>query len=309
MSAATGGPSRRRERRGALLAAFSAFGFAAMAVLAKLAYAEGANAVTLLSVRFALATVVLWALVARAGAARTCSRRDALAALAVGAFLYGSENLLAFTAFERMDASLTELLLFVYPAIVMVGATALRHEQLSRRRLGALTLSLAGLVLVLGGGGDGLAGSLDPLGIACALGAALLFAGYVLAAARFDGRLHALALAALVCSGAAVAQLAEAACSGTLRPGMSLAAWAWIVPIALVSTVGGVTAFLAAVARLGPSRASIVATLEPAFACVLAFVALGERLAPLQIAGAALLVGAAVAVQQRPRPEHATDLA
>jgi drug/metabolite transporter (DMT)-like permease len=293
-SASPVGP--RHERHGALLATVSASGFAAMVVFAKLAYGAGANVVTLLGARFALAAVVLWALAARVGAARACSRRDALAVLALGAFVYGGESLLAFTALARIDASLTELLLFTHPAIVVLGAAALRHEQLSRRRLGALTLSLAGLVLVLGGG---LASSSDPLGIALALAAAALYAGYVLAAGRFDGRLHTLTFAALVCSGAALAQLTAGACTGTLRPGMSLAAWAWVPAIAIVSTVVAVTAFVGAVARLGPSRASIVATLEPAIACVLAFLLLGERLAPLQIVGATLLVGAAVAVQCR----------
>jgi drug/metabolite transporter (DMT)-like permease len=88
--------------------------------------------------------------------------------------------------------------------------------------------------------------------------------------------------------------------SGALRPAMGLEAWAWTAAIAVGSTVVPLSAFLAGVARLGPSRTSILAMLEPPLVCVLAFLAFGERLAPLQLLGGGLVVGAALALQLRP---------
>ena len=52
------------------------------------------------------------------------------------------------------------------------------------------------------------------------------------------------------------------------------------------------SAFLGGVARLGPGRASILGTLEPPIACLLAFLVFGERLAPLQLVGGALVASA-----------------
>jgi drug/metabolite transporter (DMT)-like permease len=289
--------SHRREREGVLLGLVAAGGFAGMVVVAKVAYDAGANVVTLLSVRFTIAAVLLWVLAARAGVVRGVTRRDALAALALGAFLYAAETALAFGALARMDASLTELLLFSYPAIVVLGSIVLRHERASRRRLAALALAMAGITLVLAGGG--LSGGGDPLGIAFALGAAVIFAGYVIASGRLGQRLHALTLSALVCSGTAVALVLAGATSGTLHPGMPVGAWAWGAAIAIGSTVIALTAFLGGVARLGASRASILAMLEPGIACLLAFLAFGETLAPLQLLGGALVVGAALLLQAR----------
>ena len=67
----------------------------------------------------------------------------------------------------------------------MLGGIALRREPASRRRLGALALAASGTVLVLAGGG---AGALDTAGVALALGAAVAYTAYILAADRTVGR-------------------------------------------------------------------------------------------------------------------------
>jgi drug/metabolite transporter (DMT)-like permease len=288
----------RREREGVALSVVAAAGFAAMVVMAKLAYAGGANVVTLLAVRFAIAAVLLWALAARRGVVRGVVRRDALLALALGLLVYSVEAGLLFTSLTRIDASLAELLIFSYPAIVVLGAIALRHEPASRRRLAALAVAMSGIVLVLAG--SGAAGALDPVGVAAALCAAVLYATYVLIAGRIGGRLHALTFAALVSTGTALGLTLAGLTSGSLDLAMSAAAWGWMLAITLGSTVIALTAFLGGVARLGPGRASILAMLEPPIACLLAFIVFGERLTPLQLAGGALVLAAALVLQLRP---------
>ncbi len=289
--------SAHRDREGVALAVLGAVGFAGIVVMAKLAYAAGADVLTLLAVRFAIAAALLWALAARRGVARVPTRRAALAALALGGLVYSVEVGLMFASLTRLDASLVELLLFSYPALVVLGAIALRHEPPARRRLAALAVSTTGVALVLAGGGA--TGGLDPLGVALALGAAVFFAAYVLVAGRIGGRLHALPFAALVCTGTAAALALAAAASGSLQLAMSLEAWGWAAALAVVSTVVALAAFLASIARLGPGRASILAMVEPPIACLLAFVVFGERLTPLQLAGGALVVAGAVVLQLR----------
>jgi len=61
---------------GTLLCLASAAAFGGLAGFGKPAYAEGATVGTLLSVRFALAAVLLWALVAARGMVRALPRRD-----------------------------------------------------------------------------------------------------------------------------------------------------------------------------------------------------------------------------------------
>lgn len=277
-----------RDREGLALCALSALGFGAMAVLAKLAYGEGVGVLELLAVRFGLAAAVLGIL-----ARRELPRgRGAARGLALGALVYAVEAGLFFAALTRMGAAPAELLLYVYPSLVVLGAVALRRESGSRRKLGALLLASAGVGLVLLGAG---AGSVDPLGAALALASAAAYAGYILLADAI--RLPPRALAALVCTGATVSFTLAGAVSGTLALDWSPAGWALVVGIAVVSTVVPLTAFLAGMERIGPGQASILSTLEPPVTVGLAFLAFGETLGPLQLAGGALVL-AAVAVLQ-----------
>lgn len=291
-------PDHARERDGALLCVVAALGFAGSVVMGKLAYAAGADLMTLLVVRFAIAAVVLWALAARRAVLAGTTARDAWPALALGMLPFAAVTGLTFAALTRLDASLTELLLFSYPALVVLIAFALGRERATRRTVAALGFASGGVVLVLAGSATG---SLDPLGTTFALAGAVLYAAYVLIAAALDGRLHPLAFAALVCTGAAISFATAAAASGSLRFDMGVEAWGWSVAIALGSTVVAVSASLAGIARLGPARASILATFEPLFACLLAFLTFDERLSPLQLAGGACILLGALVLQVRRR--------
>jgi drug/metabolite transporter (DMT)-like permease len=60
---------------------------------------------------------------------------------------------------------------------------------------------------------------------------------------------------------------------------------------------------------VGPTRASIISTLEPVFTALLAVLLLGERLTLLQTGGIALVVLGAVAAQVKEGPRSVTKAA
>lgn len=289
-------PHTARERQGLLLCLLATAGFGSMGVLAKLAYGEGASVLTLLSVRFAIGAALLWAFAAHRGVARIAAApRAAAGALGMGLLLYSAESGLYATALTHISASLAELLMFTYPAIVVVAAIALRRETASRRRLGAVAVATGGVALVLLGGS---AGAIDPVGVGLALGAALLYAAYVLTTHHISGALHPLTFAALVCTGAAISFTLFGTASGDLRlGGVHAEAWLWITTIAVLSTAVGMSAFIAGVERLGPSRASIMSALDPIIAVVAAALVFGDQLGPVQLLGGMLVVSAVVILQ------------
>jgi drug/metabolite transporter (DMT)-like permease len=217
-----------------------------MAIFGKLAYGQGATVGTLLSLRFALAALLFWALVlasGRAGELRALPRRDVVAGLALGACGYALQAGCYFLALERIEASLLSLLLYTFPAIVAGAAVALGRERLNRRRVVALALALGGLSLVVAGAGPG---RLDGVGAALGLGAACVYSTYILVSDGVTHRMSARLLSALVCTGAAVSLATASAVLGTLRPGeLTTAGWGWIACIAVVSTVGGISLFFA----------------------------------------------------------------
>jgi drug/metabolite transporter (DMT)-like permease len=283
---------------GTLMCLGSGATFGAMAVFGKLAYGEGATVGTLLAVRFALAAVVFWTLLLAGGAARevrALGGRDVGIGLALGACGYAIQAGCYFAALERIDASLLSLLLYTFPAIVAAAAVGLGRERLDERRLAALGLSLGGLVLVAAGAG---AGALDPLGTALGLGAALVYSAYILVSDGIVGRMGPRVLAALVCTGAAASLTAGSALLGELRPGeLTVAGWGWLGCLALVSTVGSISLFFAGLRRVGPTTASILATVEPLVTVLLAFLVFGETLGVVQVVGGGLVLAAVLVLE------------
>jgi drug/metabolite transporter (DMT)-like permease len=296
--AVTSATSNTQHGRGVALCLLSAVGFGLMAIFAKEAYRNGVSVTTLLALRFAIAACAFWAIVAARRPLSTPARGALLSGLALGAVGYAAEAGAFFAALTRLDASLTSLLLYTYPAIVFAVAVALRRERADRRRISALALATGGAALVLVGGG---AGALDPLGVALALGAALSYSAYILLADRVLERLDAFLLSALISSGAAASFAAVGAASGSLDLRLAPAGWAWIGALALVSTVVAISAFLVGLPKVGPATASIVSTIEPVVTVGLAMAWFGERLAGVQVAGGALVLIAVILLAAKVR--------
>jgi drug/metabolite transporter (DMT)-like permease len=275
-----------------------------MAIFGKLAYDAGVGLLTLLFVRFSIAAPVLWIVALRRPASlASAGRRTLLAGFALGAVGYSMQAALYFAALTRMEASLLSMLLYTFPAMVVAAAIALGRETASRRRTGALLVSSGGLALVLLGAG---AGAFDWLGAALALGAALTYTAYILVSDRVvGGDLEALPLSALITTGAAITFGLAGTATGSIDTGFAAEGWLWLGAIAVVSTVSAISLFFAGLKRVGPSTAAILSTLEPPTTVALAFLVFGESLTALQLAGAALVLGAAVSLNLRPRAGRA----
>jgi drug/metabolite transporter (DMT)-like permease len=300
-------PVRDAHLVGAFMCVASAASFGAMAIFGKLAYEAGVGVLTLLVVRFALAALVLTAATrARRPAPPRPGRRALLLALGLGAVGYAAQSGLFFAALTRIDASLTALVLYVYPALVTLAAVALGRDRLDRIRVASLLLAFAGLVLVLFVGDPG---DVDPLGVGLALGAAVAYTGYILLSDNVLADADPLSLSALVCTGAAASFALVATLSGEASFSFDAEGWLWLAAIALVSTVLAIVLFFGGLARVGPSRASIISTVEPLVTVVLAFIVFGEALTSTQLAGGALVLASVVLLQTRGSHPPATATA
>jgi drug/metabolite transporter (DMT)-like permease len=274
-------------RTGVLLCLISAAGFGTLAILGKEAYRSDVGVMTLLAVRFSLAAALLWVIVWRRRPPRP-ARRSIVAGVGLGLAGYSAQSGLFFGALTRIDASLAALLLYAYPGLVVVGAVLLGRERADRRRVVGLVVASAGVVLVLGGGG----GDPDAVGVTLALGAAVAYTGYILTSDALVGDVAPVMLAALVCSGAATTFTVLGLASGRLDLAVEPRGWAILAVTALVSTVGSILTFFAGLARVGPSTASILSTVEPPVTVGLAVLVLDERLTIAQAIGSVGILGA-----------------
>jgi drug/metabolite transporter (DMT)-like permease len=302
-------PARRPYALGVLLCLGAGIAFAIQPVLGQLALDRGASISALLGWRYAIAAAILVVLARR----RLLSMpfRVAATAFGLGMVLYTADSALFYAALGRTSAPFATLLHYAYLLGVVGVAALLGRERLGARRAAALGAVLVGVALVGGG-----AGSPDPVGIALALASAAAYAAYILFSDRLLRGVDATAFAAVLVAGAATVFLVFGTWRGevaTVGGGMGTIA---VVVGAVVGTVFAVTAFLGGIRLVGPGTASLLVTIEAPAGLALAALALGERLAPAQLAGAALVVGAIVVLQvkvrvprRRPAEVHPLPLA
>jgi drug/metabolite transporter (DMT)-like permease len=283
------GRADRRRRAGFAACLVSAAGFGALPVLGKTAYDAGLGPLSLLWGRFALASIAFWLLVIVVVRPARPPARYAVTGLCMGALGYALEAGLFFVALERIDASLVELLLYAYPAIVTAAALATRREAPSRRLLGALGLATVGVVLVFAGS---LASGVDPAGLAMGLGAAFVYSAYILTGERVVPAMHPVLLAALVATGATASFTVAGFVEGGLPHPRSADGWTSVAVIAAVATVVPMAALFAGIERVGAPTASIVSTFEPVVTVVLAGLVLDETLSLVEAGGAVCVIGA-----------------
>lgn len=289
-----------QRRSGFALCISSAAAFGALPIFGKIAFDHDANVVTLLFVRFAIASAVLWVMVKLSGQTpRSVSRRLVVSGLVMGAAGYGLQSTMYFAALERIDASLSALLLYAYPAMVTAIAILLGRERATPPLLAALGVATVGTLLLLN---DGLGGDADTLGVLLGLGSAVCYTAYILAGDTLVASMPPLLLAALVTAGGAVSFGAYGAASRTLQFDIDGTAYAAIVACAVVGTVLSVGTLLAGIERIGASMASVLSTVEPATTVLLAVLFLDESANAVQLIGGSLLIVAIVLCQRARRP-------
>jgi drug/metabolite transporter (DMT)-like permease len=260
-----------------------------MSVLAKVAYAAGANVATVLASRFTIAAVCLWSWLLLTRRLQPLPLRTVAALAAMGACFAGN-SFTFFGALEHIPAATAALLLYTYPALVALQAAALRWEPLTRRVLLALALALLGCALTLGVG----TGPLSPRGVGLALASAAIYSVYVVASSRVMGGVAPALASAIVITSAGLIVGAWTVLTGQFRPDVAPAGWAAILIITFGSTVVAIQAFLAGVERIGAARAAILSTVEPVVTVLLAALILAEPLTASQGLGGLCILAAAL---------------
>jgi len=181
------------------------------------------------------------------------------------------------------------ILLYLYPSIVTIASIFLLGEKLTPQKMVALPLTFVGCVLVAGAKefGEGL--SYDILGIALGIYAAFAAAVYYLWGKKFLNKYSAntviLYMTLLSVPGLVIIANPVNLATG----GITIEAWAYILAIGFFPGTVGFVLSMAALNHIEASRASIVASIEPVAAVLIAAAVLSEILNMLQILGVALV--------------------
>ncbi len=265
--------------------------FSALSISAVLTFREGTNPLAAVIVRFPGAIIVLAAIVLISRVSIRLPRRETLICLTLGAIL-GAQSYTLYKSFELIPVALTMVVFYIYPILVGIAAGVTGQERLSRALAVALVVAFSGLVLVFNVSGAGLTVE----GAAYAAAAAVFWAALTLlsvhAMRECDPRAVSLNMQVTAASIFVVIGLVS---DDVALPG-TLFGWAALLAMPCFYAVA-ITAFFASVALLGSVRTSLFMNVEPISTITLGFVVLGQALTPLQLVGAALVIGAIVALK------------
>ncbi|HEX6291390.1 MAG TPA: DMT family transporter [Herpetosiphonaceae bacterium] len=272
---------------GLLLIIISALSFGALAIFARIAYDAGADPITVLFVRFVIASAVMGGIMG-AWRLRFPRGRILLNLALMGGIGYVAQSLAYFMALTMASASLVALLLYLYPVLVTALSAIFLRERITPVKLAALVCALVGAALTIGPAGGG-----QPLGIALGVATSVIYAVYILVGSRVTARTGAIPSSAVIMTAAALVYATIAAIQGVHFP-TTIAGWSAIVAIALISTVLAIVTFFAGLERVGPTNAATLSTFEPLVTVLLAVLFLHERIMLVQIVGGGLILVAVI---------------
>lgn len=289
---------------GALLAVVSALAYGSLAIFAKLAYREGWETASLLTVRFAIAALVVLPFALSSGrrtgvgtsagtGASVASWRGWPGAFLVGALGYTATTALFFPSLRLLPAAVASFLLFLAPPFIALLARVFLKERLGARGLVALGLALLGMAFIASGAFTGV---LPVLGVLLAAGSAVTYSLTILASRVVVRGLDWRKASVATCAGAATSFFVFALATGQLDAPESLPGVAYALAIGVLATGVALSLFFAALPRIGASRAALISNLEPVSTLALAAVFLLEIPAWTSLVGGGLIVVAAALV-------------
>ena len=260
-------------------------------ILIRFAQGLGVPSLSLAAWRLTLAALILTPLAltrSRAELARLAPRDVGLAALA-GAFLaIHFAAWIASLAYTSVAAS--TVLVTTNPIWIAAASWLVFRERPGPGLAAGIALALAGSAAIFAAGGASSAAENPALGNSLALIGSIMVSGYLLIGRFLRRRLSLLAYIWLVYGAAAGVLLLAVLATGGPMLGFAAAAYAILLALAVGPQLGGHTAFNWALRYLSPAFIAIAILGEPVGAALLAFLILGERVAPLELAGFVLLL-------------------
>ena len=274
-------------------------------VAARIAFNHGTDVATAVVFRSGVTALVVAVLVLLQGVPVRFTPRQRRVLPVIG-LLIGLQSLCLYSAVARLPVALALLAFNTFPIFTAAWAWVLYRAPPSPALVRAMPVILVGLTLALdvfgAASGLGTAGQWGRIGagVAFALAAAASF-GLALVltqheAADVDGRVRTVTTMA---TSALVALLAVGVQGGFHLPQAAPGWWGLAALTCLYGT--GFTLMFTVLPRLGVVGNSAILNVEPVFALVLAWLVLGQSIAPVQVAGALLVVGAVVVLGLRKR--------
>jgi drug/metabolite transporter (DMT)-like permease len=276
---------------GLLLAGAGSIAFSGKAILAKLMYRYGVDAVTVVMWRMMLSLPLFLLLAWWAGRGKPAlTRRDGITLAGLGFSGYYAASMLDFYGLMHISASLERLILYLGPTIVMVLTVLWFKRPVSRKQWFAAGVSYAGVMVVFGHELAG-QGSQVLLGASLVFGSAISYAVYLLASGEVVRRLGSMRLVGLASTAACCFCMLHFVAVKPLSAIMVPEPVMWLSLLnATACTVAPVTMVMMAVERIGSALTAQVGMVGPLSTISMGVVLLGEPFTTTLLLGTALVL-------------------
>jgi drug/metabolite transporter (DMT)-like permease len=275
--------SQRPALSGLLLAAAGAIAFSGKAIIVKLSYLHGVDAVTVIMYRmlFALPFFIamgLWAERQAIARVNPLTRRDVIDIVGLGFVGYYLSSYLDFLGLQYITASLERLILYLNPTLVVLLGWAVYKKPIHPIRMWAMAISYSGVLLVFSHELS-FAGSNVALGGSLVLGSAVSYAVYLLYSGQLVQRIGALRLVGWATSVACVCCIAQFVVLRPLSAAHVPVEVLWLgVLNAVACTVAPVLMVMMAIERIGAALTAQTGMIGPMSTIALGVLLLDEPL-------------------------------
>ena len=276
---------------GLALAAGGSIAFSAKAIIVKLAYRHGVDAVTLIMFRMLFALPLFLALAWWAGRGKPpLTRRDLAVVCGLGFCGYYLASFLDFAGLQYISASLERLILYLNPTIVLFLGAVLFKRRVQPRELLALAVSYGGVLLVFGHEAN-LSGRDTLLGAALVFGSAVAYAVYLVYSGAEVQRLGALRLTGWATSVACVLCILQFVLLRPLDAALVAPTVLWLSVLnATLCTFAPVIMVMMAIERVGATLTAQTGMIGPLSTIAMGVLVLGEPFDAWIVAGTGLVL-------------------
>lgn len=223
----------------------------------------------------------------------------------IGILGVAASNYFYYLAIQRTNVATAIIVQYTAPIWVLLYTVARRLQKPTLQQVAAVGLAVTGIALVIGlFGGGGL--RLDAVGLFAALLAAFSFAFYNIGGHDILARRDRWIVLLYTTCSASLFWLVVNPPWRLIAAHYSAAQWLFLLLFSLLSVLAPFAFYFAGLQHLEPTRAIVVSCLEPVFSIVIAAIALGELMRPLQVIGIVFVLAAITVVQLPNRRSAAT---
>ena len=287
---------------GLLLAAAGSIAFSGKAIIVKLAYRHGVDAITLVMFRMLFALPFFIAMAWWAGRHQApLTLKDWLGVLGLGFSGYYLSSFLDFLGLQYISASLARLILYLNPTLVLVLGWVLYKRKISYRQGMAMAVSYSGVLLVFGHEVS-LVGENIALGTILVFGGAITYALYLTYSGQLVQSLGSLRLAGLATTVACFICILQFA---LLKPVTALNVAPEVIFLSMLNatacTVLPVLMIMMAIERIGPGLTSQIGMIGPLSTLTMGAFFLNETFNLWIFMGTVLVLGGVFWVTKAPK--------